>query len=672
MSTHTTDAQAAQPEMPWIVAAGLIFWGWHTGLWWLALPLAFLAEAPRLYGWRWELERTERERVGDLCSVLAVLAGLYLWLDQPRLGSALILLIQWLPAILFPLLAVQVYSRHQGVELSVLFLSLRGGAPEGDRRFDLRWAYLPACLISAAMIKPGHDGFYLSLALLCAWLLWHAARGSGERRGNLSRALALTASLSLGWVLGLGMVQAQAGMEGVIVRMFERWIASSLDPFHSTTAIGEVGHLKGSERIEIRFIPDADAAALERPLLLRAASYDRYVDGSWFATPTEFKLLDLDGRSWSIPDDHDAQASAEPLPGRIIYALPRGRGLLPLPSATRRIDGLTGADLERNPFGTLRIEDGPAIAGYRVARGDHLTPRPPTDTDLRVTVLEGDALTGFLRRHRLQGLPPESLIANLRTIFLREYRYSVQLARTPANRGPVAYFLDQSKSGHCEYFATATALLLRRAGVPTRYVRGWSVQEYSALEDAYVARARHAHAWVMAWYDGAWHNVDLTPPDWGELEHAERPWWGAGLDLIERARYLLRGGDQEQPSQRHWLLIPLLVLVIVLAWRVIRRGRHSRSKRIAGNRKSRLPSPLEPIEQVLAKRGLGRRIGETPLDWARRLQDEGHDCAASLRDLLETYYPQRFDPTRDDATTRAGSRERIAELAKRLRRCSQR
>ncbi|MBT8330725.1 MAG: transglutaminase-like domain-containing protein, partial [Deltaproteobacteria bacterium] len=36
-------------------------------------------------------------------------------------------------------------------------------------------------------------------------------------------------------------------------------------------------------------------------------------------------------------------------------------------------------------------------------------------------------------------------------------------------------FLTRSRSGHCEYFATATVLLLRQAGIPARYARGYSV-----------------------------------------------------------------------------------------------------------------------------------------------------------------------------------------------------
>ncbi|HBG96569.1 MAG TPA: hypothetical protein DDY14_14890, partial [Chromatiaceae bacterium] len=121
----STSRLAPDRSMPaYLITGALLFWGVHTGLWWLAALLALLAELPGHKHWHWEFELQERQRVADLCTVLILFAGGYLYLTQPRLGAALILLIQWLPALVFPLLAVQLYGRHAGLELSGLFLSL--------------------------------------------------------------------------------------------------------------------------------------------------------------------------------------------------------------------------------------------------------------------------------------------------------------------------------------------------------------------------------------------------------------------------------------------------------------------------------------------------------------------------------------------------------------------
>lgn len=84
------------------------------------------------------------------------------------------------------------------------------------------------------------------------------------------------------------------------------------------------------------------------------------------------------------------------------------------------------------------------------------------------------------------------------------------------------------RRGHCEYFATTTALLLRHQGIPTRYCVGYVVREKN--DDTWIMRGSHAHAWCSAWIDGKWEIVDLTPPDWLAMQTAaESGNWFQGL-----------------------------------------------------------------------------------------------------------------------------------------------
>jgi len=53
--------------------------------------------------------------------------------------------------------------------------------------------------------------------------------------------------------------------------------------------------------------------------------------------------------------------------------------------------------------------------------------------------------------------------------------------------------------------------------VPTRYAVGYSVQEWSRLEQRYIVRARHGHSWALVYVNGAWRDVDTTPA----IVHAE-------------------------------------------------------------------------------------------------------------------------------------------------------
>lgn len=88
-----------------------------------------------------------------------------------------------------------------------------------------------------------------------------------------------------------------------------------------------------------------------------------------------------------------------------------------------------------------------------------------------------------------------------------------------------------SRSGHCEYFAAATVLLLKTLGIPARYATGYSVHEYSDLEKAFVVRQRHAHAWTLVYLNGSWQDFDTTPASWIAVEEEAASKWAGLPDL---------------------------------------------------------------------------------------------------------------------------------------------
>lgn len=620
---------------PLVLGATLAFWGWHTGLWWLGLPLGVLAELPRRVNWRWELAVKERQRVADLCSVLLVLAGVYLYLTHPRLGDAVILLVQWAPVLLFPLLAVQLYGGRQGVELSVLFLSLRGGRPGGDPQVDLRPAYLFVCFLAAAMVRPSsHTMYYPILVVLAGWMLWPlAGRGSSSRRRWVA---ALALAVGLGFGIGLGLQQAQRGLEDILGDWLARWMDDSTDPFRTTTAIGEVGELKQSEHVVLRVWPDRE---LSEPLLLRTASYSRYYDGTWLANPSPFAPVSLDASGWSLPGEGVAIRQVS-----VFLRFDEGRGILPLPTGSLGIQGLEGARLSVSKHRAVKVLEGPTAARYRARYGESPVEDAPEETDLRVASRMRSLLSPLAREWGLEKDSPVEALERLQRRFERDFSYSLRLEAPPGGQGALEYFLLHRRAGHCEYFASAAVLLLRAAGIPARYALGWSVQEYSDLEEAYVARGRHAHAWVLAWVDGAWRDFDPTPPDWGALEAASRPWWGLLQDLWGRLRFLLASDEGQPENEGAYLIWLLLPLVVLLAWRVAHRGRRRVLDRIAGKSRTHSMSPFAPVEAVLSRRGCGRRSGETLREWVVRLQREGEPAAIELTQAVDLYYRQRFDP----------------------------
>lgn len=124
---------------------------------------------------------------------------------------------------------------------------------------------------------------------------------------------------------------------------------------------------------------------------------------------------------------------------------------------------------------------------------------------------------------------PDQMARMLET-YLRdsgEYTYTLNATVFDPEIDPVEDFLFNRKTGHCEYYATALALMLRAVGIPSRLVSGFKGGEENRFTGAFEVQERHAHAWVEAmvgdrweggdggwWVDGnaRWITLDATPP----------------------------------------------------------------------------------------------------------------------------------------------------------------
>ncbi len=92
------------------------------------------------------------------------------------------------------------------------------------------------------------------------------------------------------------------------------------------------------------------------------------------------------------------------------------------------------------------------------------------------------------------------------------YGYTLQLSRSRP-RDPLAEFLFVRKQGHCEYFASSMAIMLRTLGIPSRVVNGFRSGQFNDLTSQYVIRESDAHSWVEAYFpEYGWITFDPTPP----------------------------------------------------------------------------------------------------------------------------------------------------------------
>jgi len=138
-----------------------------------------------------------------------------------------------------------------------------------------------------------------------------------------------------------------------------------------------------------------------------------------------------------------------------------------------------------------------------------------------------------------------------------QYAYTLSPPSRPADSDAIEDFLFVQPRGHCEYFASALALMLRSVGIPSRVVIGFNGGEWNPWGKFYLVRELHAHAWVEAylppdklpahlrdrdlekWQYGGWVTLDPTPGAEGSSARLGTPAGQPTLrQAIEYARYL--------------------------------------------------------------------------------------------------------------------------------------
>jgi protein-glutamine gamma-glutamyltransferase len=89
------------------------------------------------------------------------------------------------------------------------------------------------------------------------------------------------------------------------------------------------------------------------------------------------------------------------------------------------------------------------------------------------------------------------------------FTYS-ELPRTTPGLPPLVGFVVDTKTGYCQHFAGAMALMLRLLGIPARVAAGFVPGRYH--DDFWQVTDHDAHTWVEVWFRGfGWLPFDPTP-----------------------------------------------------------------------------------------------------------------------------------------------------------------
>lgn len=321
--------------------------------------------------------------------------------------------------------------------------------------------------------------------------------------------------------------------------------------FSETVSLGAIGRIQQSSEIvaHVRLEGDHEQGG-ERSLRLRGAVLTEFDGKSWSNPRRDSDVVTQSyGRAFQVasraarpskpeflvargagPDRLRYRVLMEPLSTNVLFTIPTAEALF---GSFRQIgidEDLTFRNLDRErPIGNyegisdaslpipmslekLRDPIPPTMPGRYLQLPEKLDPRIPALTR-EITAKEP---TVYRRA------------AAVERYLKTQFGYTLQLPSRPPD-DPLADFLFHRRMGHCEYFASSMAVMLRTAGIPSRVITGFRGAQYNSINQTYIVRASDAHSWVEAYIPGAgWTTFDPTPP--GGMP-AMTPWMRAQLYL---------------------------------------------------------------------------------------------------------------------------------------------
>ena len=693
---------------PFLLAAALLFWGWQTGFLAVGIIMGVTLESSRWIRARWELSDGDFARIWAFCVLLSFAALILAFsnsggpanfsrlFENPNFTSerlagnisalTAIAFIRWLPMIFFLFIAAQMFSPRPGVPLDAISFFLRPRwkkAPKScqphplSRSVNVSYPYFVTCLFAASGHAAANDTYFWGISALLVWALWPQRV---SRFSLIMWASAMGTAILLGYLGERGIGQLARLAEEFNPQWLSRFVRYGTDPRETRTEIGHIGRLKLSGQIIIRLEPKRGSTV---PTYLREATYRHYGSQIWragssrkdFATVPE---TPRDSGNWPLLPD-----TTNPVVVSIACYLggfdPQSRnpeGLLPLPTDCGRLENLPAYVLQRNSVGSV-LAEGPGLLIFDACFGSgSIIDSPPgtgstflTNEDLDVPKRERPALDEVISDLKIANQSDEQKILAVDRFFAGHFQYSLwqdMPKMTGTNETPLGRFLLHTHRGHCEYFATATVLLLRELHIPARYAVGYLVHEKSGPN--YVVRLRDAHAWCLVWNrrEGAWQNLDTTPGSWvAEEEKRASPWQflsdGWSWAQFQFAKF--RWGQSRVQQYILWVLLPVLGLLLYLILFRTHRQRHRKKSKEPTDRQHwpGLDSEFYRLERKLVEHGFLRQPGEPLSVWLQRVGDEPEMAALKqpLDGLLYLHYRHRFDPQGLNQAERAALRQEV-------------
>jgi transglutaminase-like putative cysteine protease len=411
-----------------------------------------------------------------------------------------------------------------------------------------------------------------------------------QREGKFHRALSLAAlSVALG-AIALG---------SVLFFAFPRFSAgyfahsgaqpSLMSGFTDSVELGQIGEIKKNNTVVMRI---QTGAPVHYPLLRwRGIALTNFDGRRWYSADTARKTLLPGSDGWITLA---TRADVEGRPSAQVHFLallqPMASDALFAPAQVFALRGNFASDAgtynesiqrsmlsvdsegsiynDSRNFSQIRYEGVSLLPVARPAEarsaGTNYSPQM-RETYLQLPSQLDSRIPEFARQVTAKAGNPYDKAIALESYLRGNFAYTLNLKGKP-KADPLAQFLFKTKAGHCEYFASAMAVMLRTLGIPSREVNGFLPGEYNDVGGDYIVRESDAHSWVEVYFPGSgWLTFDPTPStgeqtsgafsrlalylDWFQLAWNE---WVINYDFSHQIKLAKEVGEVSTDWQISW------------------------------------------------------------------------------------------------------------------------
>ena len=473
--------------------------------------------------------------------------------------------------------------------------------------------------------------------------------------------------------------------------------------FSDRVELGRIGEIQQSASVVMHIRIDGDDRG-SFDLKWRGVALSHFDGRSWSNNRDERPLFPrLDGLFVLPPRAGGHSSSPRPIHYRVVME-PVGMNVFFLAATPESLEG---------NYGHVAIDDGGGVFNLDP---EHPVNRYQATSDIAQTSASSlrsagqayppEVLSSYLGLPALDSRIPElarkitasadndyDRAAALETYLRTHFGYSLQLSRTVPH-DPLANFLFERRQGHCEYFASSMAVMLRILGIPSRVVNGFRTGEFNDLTSQYVVRASNAHSWVEAYFPShGWVAFDPTPgasiaatTGWSRISmyadamasfwrewivnydvvHQQalavsagsrgrywfsvlRRWWHRQYELLMAAAR--RSGTEVAGSPLRWGLGGILTAaLLLLAFRLPRLLLALEKFKLAARpeRSPRRAATMwyERMTESVARRGWRKSPTQTPDEFVARIDDAR--VRQRVAEFTRHYQSARFDDSVED------------------------